>query len=222
LTLSDAILEVRKLINDSDSTNYRYSDVNLVGTGNQVIKRILNIRPDLFATIGSVACVAGEIYQSAPTDSFRIIEVQRILNGPMVTEVERDILSVFNPSWTTYPAGPAIEWMRNPRNPNRFFIFPQAPSSQTLVVEYAKVPATFAIGAALPIPDSYLPVIIDGMVWLAEAIDDEHVNSQRSKGFMESFYQGLGATLQSRSLTDDTESQPDSNAVAAPAPGAKQ
>ena len=39
---------------------------------------------------------------------------------------------------------------------------------------------------SIPLPDSYLPVLVDGMTWLAESIDDEHVNSQRAKMFMDS------------------------------------
>lgn len=202
MTLQDAITETRKLINDTDNTNYRYTDVDLVGVGNQVIKRVLNLRPDIFATLGTVLCTTGEIYQSAPADSFRLIDIIRIQNGDAVTEVDRDMLNASAPSWTGYTAGPAIEWMRHPRSPNKFFIFPQAPSNQTLVVEYAKVPTTYAIADPIVIPDSYLPVLIDGMTWLAEAIDDEHVNSQRAQMFMQSFYQGLGVTLQSRPITD--------------------
>lgn len=202
MTLTDVIAEVRKLVNDTDSTSYRYTDVNLTGVGNQVIKRVLNLRPDLFSVLGTVLCTTGEIYQSAPADSFRLIDVIRIQNGNAVAIVDRDMLNTASPGWTVYTAGPAIEWMRHPRSPNKFFIFPPAPSNQTLVVEYAQVPATFAIGATLPLPDSYLSILVDGIVWLAESIDDEHVNSQRAQMFMQSFMTGLGITLQSRPITD--------------------
>lgn len=202
MTLADAITETRKLINDTDNTNYRYSDAALVGVGNQVIKRVLNLRPDLFAVLGTVLCTVGEVYQSAPADSYRLIDVLRIQNSTAVAEVDRDILNASSPTWTTTTAGPAIEWMRHPRGPNKFFIFPPAPVNQTLVVEYAQVPPTAAVGTTLGLPDSYLPVLIDGMTWLAEAVDDEHVNSQRAKMFQDAFYQGLGVTLQSRPITD--------------------
>lgn len=202
MTLADAIAEVRKLINDTDATAYRYTDANLVGVGNQVVKRVLNLRPDLFAVLGTVICTNGEIYQSAPADSYRLIDVIRIQLGGALGEVDRDMLNIAQPTWPTYAAGPATEWMRHPRSPNKFFIFPPAPVNQTLVVEYAKVPVTAAAGDTLVLPDSYLPILIDGMTWLCESIDDEHVNSQRAQMFMQSFYQGLGVTLQSRPITD--------------------
>ncbi len=42
-------------------------------------------------------------------------------------------------------------------------------------------------------------------MFLAESIDNEHVNSGRAKLFQDAFIQGLGVSLQSRSVTD-TES----------------
>lgn len=202
MTLQDAITEARKLINDTDSTAYRYSDVNLTGVGNQVVSRVLNLRPDLFAVLGNVICTTGQIYQSAPSDSFRLIDIIRIENGNAVSEVDRDMLNTASPQWTVYPSGPAIEWMRHPRSPNKFFIFPPAPVNQTLVVEYAQVPPVYALGATILVPNSYLPVMVDGIVWMTESVDDEHVNSQRAQMFMQSFYQGLGITLESRRITD--------------------
>jgi hypothetical protein len=46
---------------------------------------------------------------------------------------------------------------------------------------------------------------VDGVIFLAESIDNEHVNSGRAKLFQESFVQSLGVSLQSRAITD-TES----------------
>ncbi len=39
-------------------------------------------------------------------------------------------------------------------------------------------------------------------VFLAQSIDDEHVDSGRAKLFYDSFTQQLGATLQGRKITD--------------------
>jgi hypothetical protein len=43
---------------------------------------------------------------------------------------------------------------------------------------------------------------VDGTVFLAQSIDDEHVDSGRAKLFYDSFTQQLGATLQGRKVTD--------------------
>jgi len=39
-------------------------------------------------------------------------------------------------------------------------------------------------------------------VFLAESVDNEHVNSQRAQLFQQSFTQALGVAAQSRSITD--------------------
>jgi hypothetical protein len=43
---------------------------------------------------------------------------------------------------------------------------------------------------------------VDGVVFLASSVDDEHVNSGRAKMFLDSFTQQLGVSLQNRALND--------------------
>jgi hypothetical protein len=52
------------------------------------------------------------------------------------------------------------------------------------------------------LPDTYLPAAVDGVVYLAESVDNEHVNTGRAKLFQDSFNQVLAAGLQVRTLTD--------------------
>ena len=40
-------------------------------------------------------------------------------------------------------AGPAVNFMRHVRNPNKFFIYPKAPVNQILIGEYSKTPAVY-------------------------------------------------------------------------------
>ena len=44
--------------------------------------------------------------------------------------------------------------------------------------------------------------MVEGAVYLAESVDNEHVNSGRAKLFQDAFVQGLGVGLQSRVITD--------------------
>jgi hypothetical protein len=93
--------------------------------------------------------------------------------------------------------------MRHPRNPNKFFIYPKAPADQVLIGEYCKTPPDYAASDVVQlVPDAYFPVVVDGVVFLAESIDNEHVNSNRAALFQQSFTQALGAGIQARGLTD--------------------
>jgi hypothetical protein len=42
-------------------------------------------------------------------------------------------------------------------------------------------------------------------VFLAESVDNEHVNSNRAQLFQQSFTQALGVSVQARSITDTEE-----------------
>lgn len=205
MKLSAVITEVRRVLQDNTAP-YRYSDTYLLGFANQALKRMAVLRPDLFAYIGAVTCTAGAVIQSAPTDSIRVMEVFQVQGGAGVTEVNRDSLDETYPGWMNDAAGPTVNWMRHVRNPNRFFIYPKAPAGQVLVVEYSQTPPDYAIDADVALlPDAYFPVVVDGTIFLAESVDNEHVNSNRAQLFQQTFTQALGVNAQSRTLTDTEE-----------------
>lgn len=202
MILNDVITEVRRIIQDTN-TPYRYSDDVLLGFANQALKRIAVLRPDLFAYIGDITCTDGEVVQSAPSDSIRLIEVYRVKNGNGVIETNREALDQAYPTWMNDAASSAVNFMRHVRNPNKFFIYPKAPAGQVLVGEYAQTPPDYdGVTPVALLPDAYEPVVIDATVFIAESVDNEHVNSQRAQLFQASFTQALGVAAQSRAITD--------------------
>ncbi len=205
MTLADAIVEVRRLLQDNNAP-VRYSDALLIGFGNQALKRIAVLRPELFALIAEYSTVAGQVLQTMPSDSLRIMEIFQVKDGGGIVEVNRKAMEESYPSWSSDPAGPCVNWMRHVRNANRFFIYPKAPQGQVLIVEYSQVPKTYLIDEEIELlPEAYLPVLVDGMVFLAESVDNEHVNSNRAQLFQQSFTQSLGVGIQSRIVTDTDE-----------------
>lgn len=64
------------------------------------------------------------------------------------------------------------------------------------------------------LPDAYLGALVDGVVYFAESVDNEHVNSGRAKLFYESFLQCLGIETQNREQTDVSDA-----GVRVPKPG---
>lgn len=202
MILNDVITEVRRIIQDTN-TPYRYSDDVLLGFANQALKRIAVLRPDLFAYIGDITCTDGEVVQSAPSDSIRLIEIYRVKGGNGVIETNREALDQAYPTWMNDAASAAVNFMRHVRNPNKFFIYPKAPAGQILVGEYAQTPPDYdGVTPVALLPDAYEPVVIDATVFIAESVDNEHVNSQRAQLFQSSFTQALGVAAQSRAITD--------------------
>ena len=205
MILDDVITEVRYLSSDTntDTDLQRFSDAALLKFANLTLKRMALLRPDLFSTIGDITCTDGVILQSAPSDSIRIMEIFSIKDGAAVRETEREILDQTYPAWTTDTAAACQTWMRHPRNPNKFFIYPKSSTSQVLTGEYAQSPPVYDGTTTVSLlPDAWFPTVVDGTMFLAQSVDDEHVLSQRAALFQESFIQALQANMESRIVTD--------------------
>ena len=202
MTPNEVITEVRRLIQDTKVT-FRYSDTVLLGFVNQTLKKMAVLRPDLFAVIADFTTVANTVLQSCPTDSVRLMQIFQIKSGDAVTEVSKETLDQMYPNWVNETAGIPVNFMRHVRNPNKFFVYPRPSAGVILVGEYAQSPATYAINNIVALlPDAYLTSVVEGTVYLAESVDNEHVNSGRAKLFQDAFVQGLGVGLQSRVITD--------------------
>lgn len=203
MTPSDVIVEVRKLLQDTQAP-YRYSDTDLVGYVNQTLKRMAVLRPTLFTNITSVQLTANSVIQDLPVDAHRLVQVFYIDNYNSVNEVEREVLERAYPQWVSDPAGIPFNFIRHPRNATKFFLYPRPIGNLTATVEYVVEPTTYAINdTILYLKDTYLGVVIDGVMFLASSIDDEHVLSNRAKLFMESFTQALGVDLQQQAILDN-------------------
>ena len=202
MILNDVITEVRRMLQDENAPQ-RYSDTVLLGFANQSLKRIAGLRPDLFAKVGTITCTENEAIQSAPTDSLRVMEVFSVSGGNGCIETNREALDQAYPQWMNDTASAAVNWMRHTRNANKFFIYPKAPANQVLDIEYSQSPPAYDGTTAVELlADAYFPVVVDGTIFLAESVDNEHVNSNRAALFYKSMTNALGFNAQSRLLTD--------------------
>lgn len=205
MTPAEVITQVRRLIQDETAATYRYSDTMLLGFVNQTIKRMIPYRPDLFVVEENVSLTAGTVTQALPTGAVRLIEVLAVTSGDAMQEVNRETLDQMYPGWRTETAATPQNWMRDPRNPTGFMVWPRPTSGITVVAQYVKTPSDYASGDTIALPSAYFPVIVDGVVFLAESIDAEHVNNGRAKFFYDSFIGALGADFTQRTVTDSED-----------------
>jgi len=213
MTPAEVILEARRLVQDQTSP-FRYSDAVMLGYVNQTLQRMAILRPDLFTDIVDIPVTADAAVQTLPADAIRLVDIFQVKNGNAITEVDRETMNRNYPGWMQEASGQPVNFMRHVKNPDRFFLYPRPAAGVVLVGEYAKAPATYAIGATISvISDVYFPILVDGVVYLAESIDDEHVQSGRAKMFFDSFTQQLGAGLQSRKITDTKQAGMDRGEV---------
>jgi hypothetical protein len=202
MTPAEVITEVRRLVQDQ-SVPYRYSDAVLLGYVNQTLKRMAVMRPDLFSDIVDIPTVADSAVQALPANAMRLLDIFQVKDGPAVNEVDRETMNRNYPGWMTEAPGVPVNFMRHVKNPDRFFLYPRPQEGIVLVGEYAASPPDYALSDEISIlTDAYFPVVVDGATYLAESIDDEHVQSGRAKLFYDSFAQQLGTNLQSRAVTD--------------------
>lgn len=205
MTPADVIAEARHLIQDTKPP-YRYSDTMLLGFVNQTLKRMVVLRPDLFAVVAEFPTTPNVALQSCPNDSVRLIDIFQVKDGNAIVEVNKETLDRTVPNWQNETAGNPVNFMRHVHNPNKFFLYPRPATGVIVIGEYAQTPPTYGLSADITqLADAYFPIVVDGTVFLAESIDNEHVNSGRAKLFQDSFAQALGVSLQSRVVTD-TES----------------
>lgn len=216
MTPANVITEARKLLQDTQQPN-RYSDADMVGYVNQVLRRMVVFRPDLFTVITSIPLTANTVIQSLPSDAHRLVEVYYINDYNAVTEVEREVLERAYPLWVSDPAGIPLNYIRHPRNATQFFLYPRPVSSLTATAEYIAIPSTYTLYDQIAnLKDAYLGTVVDGVVWLASSIDDEHVSSGRAKLFYDAFVQSLGVDLQQRAVVDSENAQPVSQPAGRP------
>jgi hypothetical protein len=202
-TVADIVLEARELLLD-ETAPYRYSDDFIVRKTNQVLRRMVIVRPDLFSAIAPITCVAGTL-QSCPADSVRLMDVTLNSANRVPKEINQEVLDLMFPAWGAESAEPTSNWMRYPRDPNRFYVYPPATAGEVITIVYAKSTPAYTLGDTVALQDAYFPVLLDGVCWLMESIDAEHVESSRAKMFKDAYEGALGAGLAARKITDTDE-----------------
>jgi hypothetical protein len=206
VTPADIIVDVRRIIQDTLAP-FRLSDTDLLGFVNLTLKRMSVLRPDLFAELGDITTVPNTVVQELPVGAIRLLDIFFVKGGDAISEIDRESLSRSNPSWASETPGAPLNYMRHVKNGERYFLYPAPEAGVVLVGEYANTPPDYAINDTITQPPAgYMPIIVDGVVFLAESLDAEHVTSGRAKLFMDAFTQSLGASLQSRTVTDTKSS----------------
>jgi hypothetical protein len=202
MTPEQVLTEVRRLIQDTDATRYRYTDTALLGHMNQVIKRMCHVRPDLFTVYEDIPTQAGRSLQSLPDGAVRLVEIFHVKGGNTIAETIRETLDETYPGWHSATPGVPENFVRHIRSPDKYFLSPPPASGTIIVGEYIASPPNYTLKQQIELADVYFPIIVDGTVWLAESIDNEHVNSGRAELYKKTFYEGLGVTLDSRNISD--------------------
>ena len=127
-----------------------------------------------------------------------------VVGGGGVVETSFEVFNKSAPNWRSDTAAAAQNWMRHVRNPSTFFIYPQAPASQSLLCEYTVSPSVTATTDVIPLAEAYLPVVVDMLVAVIEWGDDEFNLSQRAEVFYNRAKEVLGVTVKNKEMLDNS------------------
>lgn len=189
MTPQTIIAAARTILSDQDAGGYRYSDDDLLLYVNDALKACVALRPELFTTIGDYTCISGQCEQSLDyVDAVALIEVLCRHGGDAILPFDLLAMDAFNPSWRADSSGPAVNWTKFANDPLRFYVYPKSPVAQVIDVRYVRRPGSYGLNDTITeVPDVLKPAFVDYVVGMAESRDDEHVNSQRAKTFIEQF-----------------------------------
>jgi hypothetical protein len=202
MTPTDVIAEVRILINDVRIPQ-RYSDTDLLSFVNNTVRRMAMLRPDIFTVTAQVATTPDVTQQQLPTTATRLIDILYVVGAGAVEEVDRAFFDTATISWVTDASGTPTKFMRNPKEFRGYFLYPRPSSGVQLMVQYSAAPSVYQLADQLtPIPVSYFSALVDGVVYLASSVDDEHVSSGRAELFNRNFIQTLQASFEADKYID--------------------
>lgn len=266
----------------------RYSDEQMQGFLRQTLSYMVQLRPDIFTVtchfLFGIDAVQGRVTtaQRLPAPAVRLVEMlyepstssdDILVPGVVFEEVDWDVYTRASPHWVSgarfyaalmnpdpvVPAPVPARYVRHPRNPLSFFIWPASELVSTYLDVVVSPHRLSAFSDSSPqkiyvakcedfgnlsggamqrrgqlslggpdtldlrdeeideyylLPDAYLGALVDGVVYLAESVDNEHVNSGRAKLFYDSFVNQLGVDMQNREQTDVSDA-----GVRVPRPG---
>lgn len=212
MTPQGVIQQARVLLNDTRSP-YRYSDADMLRFYNDIVYRMLVLRPDIFARSVDLALDSADIgkYRQGLTLAsavYTLLDVDVAWDGQdervAMEEVSFEEFTRAKRLWVNDTPGLPTKYARDPNSKTVFYVNPP-PKAGTIITlvfaEYPKSIDTTNWNETLNvldkhIPRAHAPALVDGIVFLAQSVDDEHINSGRAKLFYDSFINLLGVSEQ--------------------------
>jgi hypothetical protein len=216
MTPNDIIITARKSLQDSLFLRGpdKYVADTLLNYVNMAVRKMVMMRPDLFTKLESNFAVpqlkVDRVLQTCPTDSYRLVEIFTATNGGNVVVLEEVDYAHFvraDRSWSTHASAIPTKYMRHPRNPNKFFLYPKPSTGTSLQMEYIKVQSAYTLNETIEgINDNYFPALVDAVVYYVLTIENAESSSGigigRANMYLNTFYSAIDTSADSRLLTD--------------------
>lgn len=205
MTPADVIDDVRRLAQDTGLLRVAdtYTNATLLSFVHQVLRHTALLRPDLFALQTVIQTTPDSVEQTLPGDSVRLVEVFSVVGENALVEVSLSVMNHSFPQWRKSPSGVPVNYIRNERNPNKFFLYPRPEAGIELDVEYTQSPAPYALQQPIAlIPPAFQSALVMGVLMLIAGIENPTMDRERYNQFRESYTSMLGLNLQAQGMMD--------------------
>lgn len=189
---------VQSIVDDAqvslvDVSAVRWTEAELAAAVSHAVRMIVNARPDLHVTVGTLTLVAGT-KQTLPAGAIGLMDVTRNVGGRAVRRAAMDLMDAQRPDWHTDTAGATRNYFYDPRTPQVFYVWPPAEAGAQVEAKYPTAPAALTISDSIPIGDEWVPLIREYVLYVAYSKDGDYVSSaQRAELHRQSWERGLGA-----------------------------
>lgn len=224
-TAAELIQLARYLLHDQDSDCYRWSDEELLDYLNAGMKEIINLVPEANVVEEAFTITEATPLQSIPAGGTKFIKATSNDNAGAKTGgiryCEKDVLDTYDPDWYyTGASGDANRkfehYMHDPRDPTRFYLYPQPTVSDVVWIQYAKTPTVLSTKSeTYPLRTQYERPIVEYMYFRSmtkEGRYSQAADKQRER-LWANFLQSLGLGRRtSREVSPEQHRPPDSSA----------
>lgn len=181
-----------------DAAAVTFSDTTLVSYLNEAVEATCFAKPDAYTVQASFSLTPG-ILQELPEGAVALLDIISTGSGAMVTQVDKALLEAADPRWPSQDAVQTIEhYTADPRNPRRWLNYPPAAAGATVIALYGATPARVAISGSVPLPDAYVPCLIDFVLARAYAMNSKKQDMTKSAYHRQQWGAALGLKSQAQ------------------------
>lgn len=232
-TGQDIVDEARAQLNDEDTSNFRWTDAEMLRFVNAGQRQTVTFLPEANIIEAQVTIAADSgPRQTLPADGIKFIKVANnfdttnSVRGPALRYAEMDALDAFFPEWgyseTELPRVPNFEdqytevrfehYMHDPREPKVYYLypFPSTINTNDIMLVYSQLPADLtALGDTVVLTDEYQNAMIDYVIYRALSKDGRYgVSSDRRRELWDNYLRSLGFKVQQEVRVDPKTNSP--------------
>lgn len=186
-TMAVLIEEARGVLSDRREP-YRYANEDLLDYANDALAVLATIRPELFTTVIKYKCEQGVVQRLPLATTIGISSIAGL------RQTTRELVERFDPDWMSAEPSTPAHWIPYEGDSRRFYLTPPAQFGHPLDVSAAYAPERYAMQDEFPVLRVFWPAVMDYVIGMAEARDDEHVLRERAQQFMTKASTLMGGT----------------------------